>query len=236
MCIRDRAGATGAQGEQGEFLVVELNGDTIGLQGPAGPAGPAGATGATGVSGLNCWDLNGNGNGDPNEDINEDGNFDALDCQHCDVGDGSSLFLGAVKDLKQEKDEEIKDLEGVIENQQSQIDDLKTLLEQLLTNQQQDGATGSQYVLSLQEDAYLAQNKPNPFIGHTLIDYFIPANAQSAHVQVARVDGKILGKVVIQETGNGQVIIKTNNYPAGTYFYSLVLDGIVLETKQMVVK
>jgi hypothetical protein len=34
--------------------------------------------------------------------------------------------------------------------------------------------------------------------------------------------------------GKGQVTIKASSYPADTYYYSLILDGEVIETKRMV--
>ncbi|MFK7982716.1 MAG: hypothetical protein AB8G86_22240 [Saprospiraceae bacterium] len=57
---------------------------------------------------------------------------------------------------------------------------------------------------------------------------------QKAQVQVTAFDGKILGTKAIPKTGKGQVKIKKKNYPAGTYFYSLMLDEQVVKTKKMV--
>ena len=89
-------------------------------------------------------------------------------------------------------------------------------------------------MIGTEQKAYLAQNQPNPFGDHTLIDYFIPSNIQKAHVQVSTFDGKVIGKIAIKQTGNGQVSIQSKAYPAGTYLYSLVLDGQVVKTMQMV--
>ena len=67
-----------------------------------------------------------------------------------------------------------------------------------------------------------------------LIDYYIPIGYQDAKIRVTSADGKDLGVVDILEDGPGQITIQTNAYPAGTYYYSLVLDGEVFETKRMV--
>ncbi len=117
--------------------------------------------------------------------------------------------------------------------QQAQIDELKSLVEKLLT-QNAETPKSTSYVLPLEQQALLAQNHPNPFRENTLVDYFVPANVQNAHIQVTSVDGKVLGQVKITEMGKGQVTIQSKNYPAGTYFYSLVLDGQVMETMRMV--
>ena len=120
-----------------------------------------------------------------------------------------------------------------LKGQQAQIDELKSLVEKLLT-QNAVSPKSSSYVLPLTQNALLAQNQPNPFHENTLVDYFVPANVRNAPIQVTSLDGKVLGKVTITETGKGQVTIQSRSYPVGTYFYSLVLDGQVMETKRMV--
>ena len=60
-----------------------------------------------------------------------------------------------------------------------------------------------------------------------------PTNVQKAQLRVHTMEGKELGIVQITQMGKGQVTIQTDSYPAGTYWYSLVLDGAVFETKQM---
>jgi hypothetical protein len=62
----------------------------------------------------------------------------------------------------------------------------------------------------------------------------VPENVQDAKIQITGMDGQVLGKLNITEAGDGQLTIKAGTYPAGTYFYSLVLDGQVFETKRMV--
>ncbi|MFK7935622.1 MAG: tail fiber domain-containing protein, partial [Saprospiraceae bacterium] len=117
--------------------------------------------------------------------------------------------------------------------QQQQINELKSLVEQLLTKNATSAAE-NQYVLPLEAEVRLAQNQPNPFRENTLIDYFIPANIQHAFLQVTAQDGTVIGTVQITEMGKGQVTIQSKNYPAGTYFYSLILDGELQETKRMI--
>jgi hypothetical protein len=107
------------------------------------------------------------------------------------------------------------------------------MVEQLLA-QKKEIKEGNTYTLDLEQKAMLAQNHPNPFQHQTVINYFVPIDVQHAMIQLTAADGKVLGRLNIAETGNGQVNIKTETYPAGTYFYSLLLDGQVFETKRMV--
>ncbi|MEN0051255.1 MAG: tail fiber domain-containing protein, partial [Bacteroidota bacterium] len=82
--------------------------------------------------------------------------------------------------------------------------------------------------------ASLQQNAPNPFSEATTINYFIPEQVKSASLQILDQNGRIIKTIPIQDTGNGQLTLQANLLSAGTYSYSLILDGRVMETKQMV--
>jgi len=133
----------------------------------------------------------------------------------------------------EEKAQTTEQLQEKVANQQTQIDDLTSLVEALIATKS-EGQNTNNYVLPLNQKAYIEQNRPNPFRNQTLIDYYIPANVQKAQLRVHTLEGKELGLVQITQMGKGQVTVQTDSYPAGKYFYSLVLDGQVFETKQMV--
>jgi len=82
--------------------------------------------------------------------------------------------------------------------------------------------------------ASLEQNAPNPFDETTSISYFIPEGTRSANLQVVDQNGRIIKTIPIQATGKGQITLQANLLSAGAYSYSLILDGQVMETKQMV--
>ena len=128
---------------------------------------------------------------------------------------------------------EVEQQQQQLNNQEQQIKELKQLVEQLVAAQAASPQM-NHYELTLSQKASLSQNYPNPFNQHTLIDYFLPANTQTASIQVTAIDGKLLGTIPITEKGAGRVTIKSQAYPAGTYFYSLVIDGQIVTTKQMV--
>jgi hypothetical protein len=148
------------------------------------------------------------------------------------------IAIAAIKQLKKEVDTEKAEKEKLQEQlnaQQVQIDELKTLVNQLIKEKQKDNETdGQSYNLSLNQKAKLAQNQPNPFHQKTMVEYFIPENIKNAEMRVTALDGRLLGRVKITGKGKGQVNIEANTYPAGTYHYSLVLDGKIVETKRMV--
>lgn len=82
--------------------------------------------------------------------------------------------------------------------------------------------------------ARLEANAPNPFKGTTLIRYFVPGEASSARLLVTDMKGAVV-KAAVLGKGNGQVSINSNAFAAGTYTYSLWVNGKQVETRQMVV-
>jgi len=46
-------------------------------------------------------------------------------------------------------------------------------------------------------------------------------------------NGRVLKSFSITSKGNGQVVVKATELPAGTYQYSLILDGRMVDSKKM---
>ncbi|MFL5788825.1 MAG: T9SS type A sorting domain-containing protein, partial [Flavisolibacter sp.] len=78
----------------------------------------------------------------------------------------------------------------------------------------------------------LEQNIPNPARSSTSIGYSIPTNNGSAQLQI--IDN--LGRTVktIQLNSSGKVNLNLSSLSSGTYNYSLIVDGKVVETKKLV--
>ena len=136
----------------------------------------------------------------------------------------------------QTQQKQLANLTEKFNNQETAINQLKELVQQLADKPSKKSAIPHlhQYQLSLKKQAGLSQNQPNPFYQNTTIHYFIPENTKDAYLQVTSLSGTEIGKTPILETGNGQITIQTENYPIGTYYYSLVVDGKVVETKKMI--
>ncbi len=79
----------------------------------------------------------------------------------------------------------------------------------------------------------LFQNAPNPFSTQTTIRYEIPETVQSAHLHICNMTGTLLKTISVNQKGTGSVIISANEFIAGMYLYSLVCDGKIADTKQM---
>ncbi len=114
---------------------------------------------------------------------------------------------------------------------QSQINELKTMMQQVL-------AVKSDVTIPVQNisltSASLQQNTPNPYNQSTAIHYSVPATFTSAQILITDNTGKTLKQIPVTTTGAGTVNINAGSLSAGIYSYSLIVDGAVIDTKKMI--
>ena len=84
------------------------------------------------------------------------------------------------------------------------------------------------------QKAQIYQNQPNPFSNQTMISYFIPNEVQTAYLQIQDVNGQLIKHIEIDHRGNGQIELTTALLSKGSYSYTLIIDGQILGTKQMI--
>lgn len=131
-------------------------------------------------------------------------------------------LVKAVQELSAKNDS----LQTVVDSLQSQINSIVQQIAVL-----KNGALTS---VSSGPNNYLQQNAPNPFNTTTLINYYIPSMQSSAQMVITNSGGQIVKSVVLNSTGYGQVTINAGELAAGSYFYTLYVDGKVESTKQMI--
>ncbi|MEM1324708.1 MAG: T9SS type A sorting domain-containing protein [Bacteroidota bacterium] len=127
-------------------------------------------------------------------------------------------------------DEEQEDLRAENEELRDRVAELEDKMNQLLvlldkTNQIESISTPS---------GRLLQNEPNPFHQQTTIHYDLPDTVQSAQLIIRDLNGQVLKTIVLEETTSGQVTLDASTLAAGTYTYSLIVDGQIIQTKQMI--
>jgi trimeric autotransporter adhesin len=81
---------------------------------------------------------------------------------------------------------------------------------------------------------FLDQNSPNPFSGTTIIRYSLPDNAFSAKVVLTNVNGQLVKSINLGNGTTGQVEITKGTLAAGSYYYSLWVDGKKIDTRKMI--
>jgi len=82
--------------------------------------------------------------------------------------------------------------------------------------------------------ASLFQNIPNPFSETTQIQYYLPQVFGSAAIYLYDMTGTQLDAFPLSGSGYGSITINGGQLHAGLYLYGLVVDGALVETKQMV--
>lgn len=137
----------------------------------------------------------------------------------------------------EEKDERITKLERqnlAMQRQNEELEDrldqLEVLMQQLSQNTDSSGNTNTATV----RGARLQQNQPNPFGNSTSIPHFIPNSVQTAELRITDAQGRVLKTIIVPNRGDGKTILETDQLSNGVYFYTLVLDGKVLDTRKMV--
>ena len=159
--------------------------------------------------------------------------------------DYSGFGVIAIKGL-QELQQVVKQKDSTINNQQKQIDDLKSTMKQLQQSvlalqacnpcSNPNAATKNQsaVMLAAADFSSLEQNAPNPFSKSTVIRYTLPQKFTTAQIIIADNSGKILKQVNISGTGKGSLNVDAGTLSSGAYKYSLMVDGKLVNTKTMV--
>lgn len=144
-------------------------------------------------------------------------------------------LVKAVQELEEENQQLRKELEDNNKELKAENEVIKKELAELKALIMNEKQTQSIHLSAdNKEKAILSQNVPNPFNDNTTIRYFIPESYSTAILQIVNQDGKMIKKVSIQESGAGQIQINAAELNNGNYFYSLILDGQLVESKQMV--
>ena len=82
----------------------------------------------------------------------------------------------------------------------------------------------------------MTQNVPNPASDYTLIEYTLPESSIEAYITFADLSGRQVGQYPVEHSGEGTLQLELSQLAAGTYIYSLSVDGKVVDSKKMVVK
>ena len=125
-----------------------------------------------------------------------------------------------------------------VQEQQQQIEELKQQnkeLKELVTKLLDAKGGRVNNTTTIIPGAYLKQNVPNPHNGATVIHYNLPQGTARAQMVISNSKGQVLKTVALNNQGNGQLTLNAGLLPAGTYTYSLWIDGRQADVKQMVI-
>jgi hypothetical protein len=130
---------------------------------------------------------------------------------------------------------------GAIKEQQESIDSMRTALAEAqseIDNCCSGSGSTHRHSLNVEvsdvNEIILNQNSPNPFSEETYITYSIPESVSKAMIVIYDNRGTILKRIAIEERGEGSIHVFAEKLSSGIYSYSLVADGVTIDTKQMV--
>lgn len=112
-----------------------------------------------------------------------------------------------------------------IDNLKAEVNTLKEQIAELLKIKSQ--------TVTLNESK-LFQNTPNPFNSVTKIEYFV-TNEQNNFISISNLEGKPIKSVKLNGKGKGILELNAGSLPSGTYTYSLYSNGVLADTKLMVI-
>ncbi len=124
----------------------------------------------------------------------------------------------------------------------SQINQLLSTVNSLLStinsccnaNSKMNSSNVSTIELSDETIIVLNQNAPNPFKERTVISYQVPEKYKNVQIIFTTIKGEVIKTIDISnKKGKSELIVYAPDLSSGTYMYSLIVDGNVIDTKKM---
>ncbi len=84
------------------------------------------------------------------------------------------------------------------------------------------------------DEAILYQNIPNPWGETTTINYYLPFTTYNARIEIRTAEGKTVSTINIEAKGDGHIIVSAGSFAEGIYFYSLIANNKLIDTKRFV--
>ena len=128
-------------------------------------------------------------------------------------------------------------LVDAVKNMQTRIDEQEEIIAILSGGQikKSRSAATAQRDRLLAEGCLLEQNRPNPFSSTSVIACNIPASVTDADIFIYDLQGQQVLRLPIEARGSASVTIEGSALNPGMYIYSLIADGVEIDTKRMIV-
>jgi hypothetical protein len=146
-----------------------------------------------------------------------------------------SIENDSLKNVTGKQQQQLNGLAELINDLQRQINDLKLHQEQCCDHTAANNNSVTKSSVTLFEEASLQQNIPNPFTHTTTIGYSLLQKFTNAQIIITDKLGKTLKTVNISGSGKGSLTVSASTLASGAYQYSLLIDGRLIATKQMVI-
>lgn len=122
-----------------------------------------------------------------------------------------------------------------IQEQQDQIEALKQQIATLNATVSKLASTASvEQTQPHSTAAILYQNIPNPTNAATTIRYNLPANSVQSELVITDINGVEFKRLSVQG-GDGQIELSAHSLAPGAYVYSLIVNGVRVDSKKLIV-
>lgn len=123
-------------------------------------------------------------------------------------------------------------LENKVDSLQEQ---LKILMQSLSPQTRAPQQNATDRVGKSLKDAVLYQNVPNPFNQMTEIGYRLSADVKTAAIGVYDLNGKLLKNYALSpNVMESKIQVDASDFESGMYIYALVIDGVMIDSKRMI--
>ncbi len=139
-------------------------------------------------------------------------------------------LVKAVQELSKQNDTKDQVIDSLKTQLASIQNDINTLKAAILSGSNASQSGNTKVILS---SGALLQNVPNPFANTTTINYTLPGNYTNASVIITDKVGRTLKTVSLNGGQSGSIQVEASTLAAGAYQYSLIINGRVVDTKQM---
>ena len=169
---------------------------------------------------------------------NENGNGKKQNYLSVDYGAMDFILINAIREQQQQlemKEEKINGLQKSIAVLQQKFTDMEQALSRCCTTFNTEVPAEKESIQPF-KNARLEQNMPNPFTEKTIIRYYIPSAAVNAVLKIYALDGREMKSIPLETTGYGETTLAGRSLTAGTYTYLLLVNGIPVDSKQMILQ
>jgi hypothetical protein len=170
------------------------------------------------------------------------------DNKHIGTTDPAGVALIAIQELAVQNDSlknVITQQQDINNNTQQQLNDLKTTISQMQTamsaccnsysSSTAPATAAKPQIISGSDIATLKQNTPNPYTDNTVISYHLPQSTTNAEIIVVDLNGNVLRSISLNGNGDGQITFAGGSFASGSYFYTLLINGQKIDTKEMII-
>jgi hypothetical protein len=139
-------------------------------------------------------------------------------------------YIGFIPELVQA----IKEQQMIIDSLRNDIIELKKMAGINILKSKSASVNTNTDNIHTNTKSSLYQNVPNPFTESTLIKYYLADDVHNAMICIYDMNGRQLKCTLLNLTGYGNITISKGELKAGMYMYTLISNGQVVDTKQMI--